>query len=126
MARRIPKYERLGEDALEILEKDEEVRLAYLDLLTALQDLLSKFAPYSEPMYGHELREKIFENSLEALPSHSGIRQCALANWETGHLLTSSKDKGLVSQFLAELYGEYDSIRLQKALGGTLVHSKMG
>ena len=124
----------LDDDAVDLLEADQNAHSAYVDLLTLLNDLLISYG--SEPLHPRFNVEQIgkeLNNLVHAFPSGQTIGMIARKNIEVSKNLLklsvsiapglknkSTTVQSAVNSFLADILKQYDFIRVIRSRGGVV------
>jgi len=102
-------YQRLSEDAVELLERDEAQRETFLDLLLVLQDIVADVIPLPEsPVYSEEEQREKAKGLSESLTHQAHLREVALANRENAFALREADE---AQAYLEALLDEYNRLR---------------
>jgi hypothetical protein len=108
-------YQRLSEDAVELLERDEAQRETFLDLLLVLQDIVADVIPLPEsPVYSEEEQREKAKGLSESLTHRAHLREVALANRENAFALRADEAQA----YLEALLDEYNRLRTLWNRGG--------
>jgi hypothetical protein len=106
-------YMQVSEDLYEVLEQDDDIRHAYIDLLGLLRDLLAPFSSrFIEVVFSpQEIDRKIIQISELLKPSQPAA-SIGFANITLGRNLVKLATESDIDNFLAGIHSDFDRIRM--------------